>query len=522
MKNESLKLYFHASSYEVYSILAGIVLFIISLALRKVVILSSILQIIASVLCLLPFFPDIISGIENKKFLNYRFIITLSFVLLAVSGYIAEGTAMVLIYSVFSKIVFFAKFKTDEQLKSKLEGCNETDKEAVLSVRQPDSKLALSIISASSKLPYLVLVIALLYIILVPVITNISFRMCIHRAVMALLLISSASFIKNLLYSEKFAFSELFSEGIRTNSLNILEKINKTENVIIDYTVFLDYEADDSLLLDSNVFDRDTFAAFLAHCVFNCSNLSIAEPVLKINKAKIQNDIIRDFKEYPGCGVSLTIGNAKTLFGRRELLEYFGAEIDVSSEDPSETYYLCVSGRYAGKVVPRFPINEDVFDLTEVFRNNGYKNSCLISELDNDEVNVFAENHNFDLSFGNCNLSTKINAVNKFTSEKGKTLFVFRDGFDKHTAALVDLQVGNRLKSADICISQDSIGKIGSLKNISGKFKNTVYTSTIAEITVKALLLFFALSGLSKAWFIVLTDISFEILTYLFISFKYS
>ena len=379
----------------------------LSTVLKDSLIVRIIIAIGLIVISLLPLFSDflkvlmlifsvLISGfdliiiayyaIKQRNYLNQNLIIIVCLIILFIIGYSSEAAIICSIYQLGLLLIS----KTTDFIRTK--SFNSIDKRNadiitlmydVFDGENADVLLMENQMSASVSLTFIILIIfAVIYAVLMPIIKNLSYIASIHRAVAMILVATPWSMISSYPAIGSVALCNAAQNGIIFTKAYYLEAIADSRKVILDDDLFNSKISSKLLYSHSSSMNNDTFLNFVYHVVYY-SDQDFSNAIKNAVNIPYQEGLVLGAIDIPGYGIKASINGMNIIFGNYELCSKFG--IDLEDEfDPEirgNFYFLCISNRCVGSVVLSEETIIDSEDIIESFKDNGA--TCTFSMDEN-------------------------------------------------------------------------------------------------------------------------------------------
>ena len=468
------------------------------------------LLVLTSVLAGYDLILDAVNDVEAGDFTASPLIVVVTAVLAFFIGFGIEGAALVLLYQIGTLLL---RYVTDHTKKAALDLLQDQDEQLIDHMRgiiSDGEKTYMSIQKVMGDSAGLILklaiALAVLYAILMPLLTNMSFSVSIHRALMILLVASPFSVVASIPTAGAVGLCQSAQHGFVFNSAYSLEAMADVSAAVFDKGGIFAEECPRIIAMHSDRLDYDTFLNFVAHAVYY-SEQPIANAVSAVFEHDYKLDVIKAFREIPGYGVELSIDGIDVLFATRELLEKRGIALPDEASDLGTAYYMVVAGRPMGKVVISSDVNQDLENLVPELKSVGISRCVLLTEDSREAGQQFAEMMNFSEMYAQCDTEKKLQIIRDMTRKtRGAVLFVYANGIETHSDAAVDMRVSSRAKYADALARPDVIGNLPVTKHISRRVREICIQNALFAFIVKAVLIFLSIIGYCNLWFAIFVD----------------
>ncbi len=489
------------------------ILFLISVLFKMPPFIHTILLVLSTIVAGYDVFLAAVDEVADKQFFSTDLVIVFSAVLAFVIGFGAEGAAMVLLYQLSKILIDFTRKLSVQSAREMFSIQDEDVRSRVEEIISEDDagsmKMQRSIDSSAKFVLRFIFVAALLYALLFPLISGLSFRISIHRALMILLVASplSVSVSFPIVGINGLAFSA--RNGILFNSAEVLEEASEINVALFDKAGVFSEESPHLLGLQSDILDKKTFLHFLAHAVYY-SDQPFAAAIADYYDQEYRLDLITDFSEIQGSGVSLKIGSADVVLASEDYFEKQGIEIPKTTRSSVEgiSYYMTVAGRYVGRAVISSEIKLEAEELIPQMEAVGVTRNILLTEDGNEQSQSTAESLHFSEVIGECDVDKKLRLISDISStEQNVTAYVYANGIEGHSAANLDVRVNRKGKYADALILPEAYLNIPLGIECSRRVKELISENAVFVFVVKAILLFLSFIGYSTLWFVVFIDL---------------
>ncbi len=495
------------------------VIFAVSLILSMPEFVSILLLMLSAVLAGYDVILKAVVSVESGRFLDTPVIVVVTAILAFFIGFGIEGAALILLYQIGMLLVRFAK---DHTRKAALDLLHDQEEGLTAHMRDllnDDEKTSMSIEKvmggSAGMVLKLAMLLAVIYAIAMPIITNMSFIISIHRALIILVVATPFSVVVSIPMAGAVGLCQSARQGVIFNHASGLEAMADVSVAVLDKSGIFAEECPRIIAMHSDVLDYDTFLNFVAHAVYY-SEQPVANAISAVFDHDYKLDVIKDFREIPGYGVELSIDGIGVLFATRELLEQQGIAVPEENSSVGTTYYMVVAGKTMGKVVISSDVNQDLGDLVPEMKAVGISRCVLLSEDSKEAGQQFAEALNFSEMYAQCDTEKKLRIISDIVQKtKGAVLFAYSGGIETHSDAAVDIRVNSRAKFADAIAMPDAVSKLPAIKQLSRRMREICIENALFAFIVKAVLIFLSIIGYCNLWFAVFLDFAAAVATVL-------
>ena len=517
--NNTQKISATLSSFLIVRLVIASVIFAAALIAKLPGFLTILLLVLAAALAGYDIILKAVDAVENGRFTDTSIVVVLVAVLAFFIGFAIEGAALILLYQIGSLLLNYAK---DHTKKAALDFLQDHDEDIVAHMREvaaddENGSMAIQNVmetSAGSILRFAMLL-AVIYAIALPILTNFGFAISIHRALMILLIATPLSVVVSIPLAGIVGLCQCARYGVVFNNAYSMEAMADASVAVFDKSGIFTEESPRIIAMHSDVLDYDTFLNFVAHAVYY-SEQPISNAISAVFDQDYKLDVIKDFREIPGYGVELSIDGIPVVFATRELLAQRGIDIPAEENSVGVTYYMVVANRPMGKVVISSDANQDLESLVPEMKGEGISRCILLTEDSKEAGQQFAEMLNFSEMYAQCDTEKKLRIISEVTRKtKGAVLFIYANGIEAHSDAAVDIRVNKRAKYADAIVIPDAINNLPVAKQVARRVREICIENALFAFIVKAVLIFLSIIGYCNLWFAIFIDFAAAIATVL-------
>ncbi len=501
-------------------LIARLVAAALLLAAAQFINMLPVFQIILTVLSILVAGYDIIlalvDAVMDRDFFSAPVILVLIAVLSFLIGNGREGALSVILYQIGLVLIRFAVNQT-KRSEAEILRSADADLKAAASVILDDEKAGETEIekelrSSTSVILKILLLAAAAFAIFMPLLTDLSVRESIRRA-MILLVISlplSLTAAQSTPGTVGLSFATCF--GALFKNAKTLEKLQSMKTAVLDKNgIFADSQPE-FIGVKTDILDENTFMEFVSHAVYY-SDQAFAKAILSAQDREYRLDLISDFKDIPGSGVDVKIGGTEVTLAKRELLTERGEAVPYEGKEENSVYYLMVAGKYIGKVMLAENLNEQNQNLMDELKQAGIQKSILLTEDSREEGERLGLTLNADEVYSEFTDETKLQYLESL--DGAETIYLYANSLDAHSNAAIDVRVSKKGKYADVLVNPDDLEAFPETFVISRRVREVSVENAIGAFAVKAILLFLALTGNCTVWFAVFLEVAAAIATVL-------
>lgn len=463
---------------------------------------------------------DAVDSVESRDYFATPIVIVFVAVVSFFIGFGLEGAALMMFYQIGRILIAYAEERTIRSAKELLCYSDEETVEKVTGIIEEEGagKLAMEsdIRSSASFVLKIALVIAVLYALLIPIFTNLSFAVSIHRALTIIVIATPLSVVVAMPLTGIIGICYSAQFGVIFNNAAAMEKGAAAETAVFDKPGVFAADHPSLVSVQSDLLDKDTFMSFAAHAVYY-SEQPFAKAITDAYSHDYKLELISDFVDIPGCGVDLKINGAHVTLASREL--FAGRGEAVPYEGGKENYqmlYMMVSEKYVGKIALSNEFFGEAEQLAPDLKAIGFEKCILLTEEGKEESEDIAAELEFDEVFGECDTARKLRLINDLKSSKDtQMMYVYANGFDGHSAADLDVRVNRKGKFADVLVLPEYIANLPLALQLCSRVREVAAENAIFAFVIKAILIFLSLTGYCNIWFAIFIDMAAALATIL-------
>ena len=355
----------------------------------------------------------------------------------------------------------------------------------------------------------MVLLFAIISLFLLPVIFNISFNESLYRSLTFLVISCPCAIAISvpLAYFNGIGISS--RNGILVKGSNYLDNLSNAKRIVFDKTGTLTYaklEVKDIIIKDNN-YSKDEIINIL-RLGESLSNHPIANAIMELSDEKIDNSVVKNFKEIDGSGITFNLDKKRIKIGNSNLCN---CNIDTN-------IHLNINDKHVASII----INDGIKDnAKDVINSLKPIKTYMFTGDKKDIAEEIADELDIDVVKANMLPQDKYYELEKIMDDN-ITVFVGDGVNDAPTLKLsnIGISMGNigsdsAINASDIVIINDDLSKIPLAMDISKYTKMIIKQNLIFAISVKLIILLLSIFGLTNMWMAVFADTGLTVLTIL-------
>lgn len=358
----------------------------------------------------------------------------------------------------------------------------------------------------------LVMIIAIIIVLFLPQIINITYTESLYRGLTFLVISCPCAIAISVPLSYFTAIGTASKNGILVKGSNYLDNLNNVKNIIFDKTGTLTngtFNIEDIIIYDKKYKEDDIINLLINGEAL--SNHPISKSILNYYKKTPDTTNITNFKEHEGKGLSYEINNDKVIIGNNKLCK--------CKNDAS--LHINVNNKHIASIIINDGIKDNAEEVIKKLKEYNIKTFMFTGDK-KDIAKVIGEELNIDKVCYEMLPQDKYDEYSKIAQNNNITIFV-GDGINDAPVlkrADVGISMGSigsdaAIEASDIVLMNDDLSKITKAIEISKYNKNIIKQNLIFALGIKTLILILSVCGLANMWFAVFADTGVTLLTIL-------
>lgn len=354
------------------------------------------------------------------------------------------------------------------------------------------------------------------------VIEGASFSVWIYRAATFLVVSCPCALIISIPLGYFAGLGACSKKGILVKGSNYLEALNKVDSVIFDKTGTLtNGNLKVSSIKAESSFTKDEILKCAAMAE-SFSNHPISKSIVAEYKKAIDSNQIKNYKEYPGKGITVTINNKSISVGNSKLMKETGINYGELNTDGT-VVYIAIDNIYAGYIIIKDEIKEDSGSAIKQLKNKWI--SKVIMLTGDRKLNALntAKTLNIDEVHYELMPHEKLDIIDEIIKNSSEGVAFVGDGINDAPAlarADIGIAMGGigsdaAIEAADIVIMDDKPSRIVHAFKLAARTRKIVLENIVLALGIKFAVLLLAVIGYASMWLAVFADVGVALLAVL-------
>ena len=374
-------------------------------------------------------------------------------------------------------------------------------------------------ITRFSKIYTPIVVVLAVLIVVIPTMLGANFNDFLYKALVFLVTACPCALVISVPLGFFCGVGRASKEGILIKGSDGLESLSKLETVVFDKTGTVTEGKFEVRDIVSRGVSKDELLELAAYSEYY-SNHPIAKSIVTAYKDEIDDNLIKNYKEVSGYGVTAIVNDKKVIIGNDKLLNQENIAVE-EVNDFGTTIYVACDGQYFGYLVIGDKIKDSAYNLVNNLKKNGINRVVMLSGDTEDMVKIVADKVNIDEYYSQLLPIDKVQKLREI-KEKSYTAFVGDGINDAPVIKEADLGISMggigsdvAIEASDVVLMHDNLDKIVTAIKISHITQKIVMFNIVFALGFKFLMLVLATFGLASIWMAVFADVGVTLLAVL-------
>ncbi|WP_412458289.1 heavy metal translocating P-type ATPase [Sporanaerobacter acetigenes] len=357
-----------------------------------------------------------------------------------------------------------------------------------------------------------------------PLIFKLSLSEWVYRALIFLVISCPCALVISIPLGFFGGIGGASKSGILIKGGNYLEALNQVDTVVMDKTGTVTKGVFRVTRVNAKEGFTEDEVIYLAAYGEAFSNHPIGKSIIEAYEGKVDESLLKDYREIPGMGVQVGISGDKVMIGNEKLFERENIKVE-GKKGFGTIVYVAKNSEYIGYIIISDEIKEDAKDTIMGLKNLGIKQTIMLSGDNQYVASKVGEILGIDSVYGGLLPQDKVSVLEKIineTSRKGKVAFVGDGVNDAPVLARADVGIAMgglgsdaAIEASDIVIMTDEPKKIITGIKIARKTKKIVTQNIYLALGVKIIVLIMGVFGIATMWEAVFADVGVSIIAIL-------
>jgi Cd2+/Zn2+-exporting ATPase len=305
--------------------------------------------------------------------------------------------------------------------------------------------------------------------------------------------------------------------GILVKGSNYLEAFNDLETVAFDKTGTLtmgQFKVNEIAAEGLSEAELLEYAAYAE----SYSNHPIAKAIRDAYQKPIDQNLIRDYQEIAGHGITAVVKDQQVIIGNRMIMDKYNIIVpDVTTI--GSIVYTAVNGQYKGYIIVADQIKPDSAAAVAELKKLGIKNLVMLSGDRKEHAEAVANELGIEQVHAELLPQDKVELIEGFLAEDKKLAFIGDGINDAPVLARSDIGIAMgglgsdaAIEAADVVFMTDEVGRIGTSIRLAKYTRRIVWQNIGLALGIKGLFLLLGALGMASLWEAVFADVGVTII----------
>jgi len=503
------------SKWLIVRLVLSSLLFAVSMAFIFNDILHLVLLALSAVIAGLDIIKQLILDIKAKDYLSTPMTVVFCTLVSFFIGFGVEGVALIILFSIGT---FLVKLTSAKTVSSALGFIPEDDDEAkshtselfknplTLDAQKNDEE---RVLRYHRNLKIVFIAFALIYAVILPLVSDNSYAVSIHRALIIIIVTTPISMIAPLHLPPLVGIGYSAANGVLFNDIKSFEKIRNSASVIFGGISVFSNGSTRVVGIKSEKFETDTFLKIAAHISYHSSQ-SWAKTIVEAYKGDIDVNIIDMYSDYQDKGSEIELNGIRMILGTKTIMEENFISIPKEIDSSDLTLYLAVNNQYAGCIYLTDNTIVNSENLLNDFKEFGVKTGVLLCENNSEETKRLANHYSVNEYFSDFTEENKERILPRFKDKKhyGNTLYIHTSS--DHNDDYFDTSVctNGKAPNSNAYILGNSLAWLPYVIFTSKRVNQIKLENFYFSIVMKVVIVLLTLFGFCNLWFAIILDMS--------------
>jgi len=352
-------------------------------------------------------------------------------------------------------------------------------------------------------------------LLILPLVFHISIIEALRRVITIIAITSPCGILFSIPVSYFAGMAEAKKAGIVFRDACAVENSALIKSVVFNKVGTLTGKNYTVTEIKTDKMDTATFLKVAAYAESK-SKSSVARAIVASYGGKISEELIRDYIEYPGKGVSVNVDGIRILFGSGDFITENGVIIPDGAYEGSSVH-MSVNGIYAGQILLNEIVSPETSEILKKLYSTGVERVAMISGDGRARDRAVSTELGINEYYAECSTKEKvlrIEGMKDRTDSRGAVSFVGSCDCAKQLFDAADVGISinsiacrSALPKSDVMIMANSIKPISSIIRVGKKTNRFVFLGVLLGIVIKLAIMTLAALGIAPLWFGLLIDI---------------
>lgn len=370
----------------------------------------------------------------------------------------------------------------------------------------------------------IVVVLAVLTAIVIPLVSDVTIIESIKKACNFLVISCPCALVISVPLAYFAGIGGASKYGVLFKNSGAMDILAKAQAVVFDKTGTLTQgKFVISDIIPEQGVEKNLLLRTAAHAEFYSTH-PIAKSIVDAYGEEIQTDLLDEYREHAGMGVTAAIGGVRVAVGNSEFIKKFNIKTQ-GGGSTDVAIHIAIEGKYAGRILLADAVKPDAAEAIDELQN-GYNIQVAMVSGDSKAINSrLAERLGITEFYAECLPADKVRHIGGIKSRiaNGGSLIFVGDGINDApvlTAADAGVAMGGlgsdaAVEAAEVVIMDDKPTKIIAAINLAKKTRIIVIQNVVAALGMKLIVLILSICLNVPLWLALFSDVGVALLAIL-------
>lgn len=352
------------------------------------------------------------------------------------------------------------------------------------------------------------LLVSLIMLIVLPFTYDFPFTDALSRVITIIAISSPCSALLTVPMTYLEGITAARHSGIVFRDSVLVDKAADVKTVVFDKVGTV---TNDSYVVSDLFSDRMEPGVFLkvaAHAAA-VSSSSINKAIVAAYGDYINFELVKDFIEYRGKGVSVLVDGIQILLGSHAFVTENGVALPADSYDGT-TVYMAVQGVFAGRIVLKDSVNTSIPETITALKSAGVDRIAMISSDSRERDGMVARESGINEYYAECSTEDKarrIKDIRNRTPANSALAYVGSGEYSEQACRTADVSfilrgMENRYcgSDADVVVMGRAVGCVPEAISRANRTRIIAKIKFFGMLTMKLIIIVLAITGTASLW----------------------
>lgn len=359
------------------------------------------------------------------------------------------------------------------------------------------------------------LIVSVTLMFILPLVFHLSVAEAFRRVITIIAIASPCGILLSVPLSYFAGMAEAKSSGIIFRDASALERSALIRTAVFNKVGTLTGKNYTVTEIKTDKMDTATFLKVAAYAESK-SKGAVARAIVAAYGGEISEELIRDFVEYQGKGVSVNVDGIRIILGNGDFINENGVLIPEGAYEGSAVH-MSVNGIYAGRISLNEIVSPETSENLKKLYSVGIERIAMVSGDGRMRDRAVSTALGISEYYAECSPKEKVLRIESMkdrTDSRGFVAFIGSCDLSKQLFDAADVGISinsiacrSELPKSDVMIMTNSIRPIATVVRAGKKTNRFIMLGMLIDIFIKLAIMTLAALGIAPLWFGLLIDI---------------